>query len=66
MIGFITNTLPSNRFGDRTEFNMHSCHGVELALQNTPLDLREAVYKKYGKRGLKNLYVFHHSPRART
>ena len=49
MIGFITNTLPSNKFGDRTEFNMHSCHGVELALQNTPLDLREAVYKKYGK-----------------
>ena len=27
---------------------------------------RRSVYKKYGKRGLKNLYVFHHSPRART
>lgn len=37
-----------NRLGDTIDFNLHVAHGT-VGLDKTPLELREQVYKKYGK-----------------
>lgn len=44
----------SNRLGDTTEINIHPCWG-DWALDRTPLDLREEIYKKYQGHTVANL-----------
>jgi len=39
--------LMKNAYGDRSDFNLHTCYGV-MDLANTPAALREVIYKKYG------------------
>lgn len=36
-----------NRLGDKSDFNMHIAFG-KLGLEQTPITLREEIYKKYG------------------
>jgi hypothetical protein len=43
---FSTN-LGSNRYGDRSDFNIHSCTGI-LGLENTPPALRDKIKRKHG------------------
>lgn len=38
----------SNRYGDRSDFNVHLCTGI-LGLEHTPLDLRKKIKNKYGE-----------------
>jgi len=49
MMGFITDTMQSNRFGHKTQFNLHRCFSSKLDLEYTPTKLRHLVYEKYGQ-----------------
>ncbi len=49
MMGFITSTMGSNRFGQMTDFRMHRCFKSKLDLEYTPTKLRHVVYEKYGQ-----------------
>ena len=39
--------LLKNAYGDLSDFNLHTCHGI-MDLANTPAALREVIRKKYG------------------
>ena len=49
MMGFITSTMQSNKFGQITELNTHRCFSSKLDLEYTPTKLRHLVYEKYGQ-----------------
>lgn len=40
--------LATNRYGDKSDFNLHPCFGV-IGLVNTPPGVRELVKEKYGE-----------------
>ena len=60
---WIDTEFSTNRLGDPTEINIHPCWG-DWALDRTPLNLREEIYKKYQDhivtRLLKNSKQQHH------
>lgn len=41
--------LGSNRYGDKSDFNVHLCTGV-LGLEHTPPELRKKIKNKYGNK----------------
>lgn len=45
---WFNNTLGANRYGDKSDLNIHVCTGV-LGLVHTPPELRKVIKQKYGK-----------------